>query len=70
MAWVGIVLSLDGKAPSAGIDALARLCADGMDRVNHLILSRVGSDVRLIPEVAKHLISSGGKRLRPMLTLA
>jgi octaprenyl-diphosphate synthase len=35
-----------------------------------LILSKTGSDVEMIPEVAKHLIDSGGKRLRPMLTLA
>ena len=41
-----------------------------MERVNALILSRTGSDVTMIPEVANHLISSGGKRLRPMLTLA
>src|SRR5881397_2162071 len=41
-----------------------------MERVNTTILSRTGSEVALIPEVANHLISSGGKRLRPMLTLA
>jgi octaprenyl-diphosphate synthase len=41
-----------------------------MERVNQLILSKAGSDVAMIPEVANHLISSGGKRLRPMLTLA
>ena len=41
-----------------------------MERVNQLILSKAGSDVEMIPEVANHLISSGGKRLRPMLTLA
>src|SRR4029078_4642351 len=41
-----------------------------MARVNELILSRAGSDVEMIPEVANHLISSGGKRLRPMVTLA
>jgi octaprenyl-diphosphate synthase len=35
-----------------------------------MILSRTGSQVTMIPEVANHLISSGGKRLRPMLTLA
>ena len=35
-----------------------------------MILSRTGSEVTMIPEVANHLISSGGKRLRPMLTLA
>ncbi|MCC2109562.1 MAG: polyprenyl synthetase family protein [Hyphomicrobiales bacterium] len=41
-----------------------------MERVNQTILARTGSDVTMIPEVANHLISSGGKRLRPMLTLA
>src|SRR5437868_11364010 len=41
-----------------------------MGRVNATILSRTGSDVTMIPEVANHLINSGGKRLRPMLTLA
>ncbi|MTI04381.1 polyprenyl synthetase family protein [Roseibium denhamense] len=41
-----------------------------MAEVNELILSKAGSNVELIPEIAKHLISSGGKRLRPMLTLA
>jgi octaprenyl-diphosphate synthase len=35
-----------------------------------MILSRTGSEVTMIPEVANHLIASGGKRLRPMLTLA
>ena len=41
-----------------------------MERVNATILSRTGSDVAMIPEVANHLIASGGKRLRPILTLA
>ena len=41
-----------------------------MERVNEMILSRTGSEVEMIPEIANHLISSGGKRLRPMLTLA
>src|SRR6201998_4027281 len=41
-----------------------------MQRVNGTILARTGSDVTMIPEVANHLINSGGKRLRPMLTLA
>jgi octaprenyl-diphosphate synthase len=41
-----------------------------MQRVNEIILDRAGSKVELIPEVARHLIDSGGKRLRPMLTIA
>lgn len=54
----------------ASIDRLLGLVGQDMGEVNALILSRTGSDVAMIPEVAKHLISSGGKRLRPMLTLA
>ncbi|HEX4407735.1 MAG TPA: polyprenyl synthetase family protein [Xanthobacteraceae bacterium] len=52
------------------IEPLIRLAAADMQRVNATILARTGSDVTMIPEVAKHLIDSGGKRLRPMLTLA
>jgi octaprenyl-diphosphate synthase len=54
----------------ASIDRLVELVTPDMERVNATILSRTGSDVTMIPEVANHLISSGGKRLRPMLTLA
>jgi octaprenyl-diphosphate synthase len=46
------------------------LVAADLERVNAAILSRTGSEVTMIPEVANHLISSGGKRLRPILTLA
>ena len=56
--------------PSASVERLVNLMAPDMARVNAMILSRTGSDVAMIPEVANHLISSGGKRLRPMLTLA
>ena len=52
------------------IDALVDLVSADMDRVNATIISRTGSEVTMIPEVANHLITSGGKRLRPMLTLA
>ncbi len=52
------------------IDPLVDLVSGDMGRVNATILARTGSDVAMIPEVAKHLIDSGGKRLRPMLTLA
>jgi len=54
----------------ASLAQLGDLVASDMDRVNSTILTRTGSEVTMIPEVANHLISSGGKRLRPMLTLA
>ncbi len=55
---------------TASIEAMVRATKADMERVNAMILSRTGSEVTMIPEVANHLISSGGKRLRPMLTLA
>jgi octaprenyl-diphosphate synthase len=54
----------------ATIDRLVELVTPDMERVNAQILTRTGSEVTMIPEVANHLISSGGKRMRPMLTLA
>lgn len=67
---MGVVIPFEEKPSEPSIDRLVALVADDMERVNALILSKAGSDVTMIPEVANHLISSGGKRLRPMLTLA
>ncbi|WP_375455873.1 polyprenyl synthetase family protein [uncultured Methylobacterium sp.] len=69
---MGVVVSIEeGRSDAeASLADLVALVAHGMERVNAQILSRTGSDVALIPEVANHLIDSGGKRLRPILTLA
>lgn len=69
MERVGVVVPFEDKA-EPGIGRLVDLTKTDMERVNAMILSRTGSEVTMIPEVANHLISSGGKRLRPMLTLA
>ncbi|MFN3449055.1 MAG: polyprenyl synthetase family protein, partial [Roseococcus sp.] len=56
-----------------GEDALKRLTAlvaDDLAKCNRLIVERMHSPVALIPQLAAHLVSSGGKRLRPVLTLA
>lgn len=55
--------------PQAKLDGVQALVADDMVRVNHLIVERLDSEVALIPELAKHLVAAGGKRVRPMLTL-
>ncbi|MBF0251276.1 MAG: polyprenyl synthetase family protein [Alphaproteobacteria bacterium] len=41
-----------------------------MKAANQAIIERMHSPVSLIPQLAGHIIASGGKRLRPMLTLA
>lgn len=46
------------------------LVADDLARVNAEILARMQSEVPLIPRIARHIIEGGGKRIRPMLTLA
>jgi len=56
------------SAPS--LDPMLQLVAGDMHQVNQVILDRMQSDVPLIPELAGHLIAGGGKRMRPMLTLA
>ena len=53
-----------------GIDSLQNLVADDLTQVNEVIVSRMGSRVPLIPELAGYIVASGGKRLRPLLTLA
>jgi octaprenyl-diphosphate synthase len=65
---VAVVLPFEQAEPS--IERLNALVRADLERVNSLIIGRTGSEVTMIPEVANHLISSGGKRLRPMLTLA
>ncbi|HTH98216.1 MAG TPA: polyprenyl synthetase family protein [Stellaceae bacterium] len=46
------------------------LVKDDLKLVNELIVRHVDSPVPLIPQLASHIVSAGGKRLRPILTLA
>ena len=63
------VIPLHRQTP-ASLDPMIALVAADMNQVNSVILTRMQSDVPLIPELAGHLIAGGGKRMRPMLTLA
>ncbi|WP_197426920.1 polyprenyl synthetase family protein [Caulobacter sp. CCH9-E1] len=55
---------------SGSVDRLVRLAETDMAGVNRLITERMQSDVPIIPALAEHLIAAGGKRLRPLLTVA
>lgn len=61
-----------GKSPATGpFERLTALVADDLAAVNRLIALRMSSDnAPRIPEISAHLIEAGGKRLRPILTLA
>jgi octaprenyl-diphosphate synthase len=59
-----------GSRPEPSLEPMLALVAPDMNLVNAVILDRMQSDIPLIPELAGHLIAGGGKRMRPMLTLA
>lgn len=67
---VSINRPTDETSIETAVARLQQLTSEDMERVNDIILSRMQSPVALIPELAGHLIAAGGKRLRPMLTLA
>ena len=60
--------SRTGSRPS--LQALQALVGDDLAKVNSVIVERMHSRIPLIPELAGHIIAAGGKRLRPMLTIA
>ncbi len=65
-------LKVAAKEPKTAhpLEDLSSLLKSDMDQVNALIYKRMESEVPLIPQLAGYLIASGGKRLRPLLTLA
>ena len=68
---MGVVVAFEeSREPAEGLKPLLDIVAEDMEAVNRIILDKAVSEVELIPELAHHLIDSGGKRLRPMLTIA
>lgn len=60
----------DQNTSTGPLDRLQNLLGDDMAQVNQMILKHLQSDVALIPQTAHYLIAAGGKRIRPLLTLA
>ncbi|WP_439577065.1 polyprenyl synthetase family protein [Elioraea sp.] len=52
------------------LEALTELVREDLEACNRVIVARMQSPVDLIPRLAAHIVAAGGKRLRPMLTLA
>lgn len=58
------------SSPSyASLPQIQALAAADMAAVDSLIRTRLASDVVLINQIAEHIVSAGGKRLRPMLVV-
>lgn len=58
------------EAGAGDLDGLIALVGKDLEAVNRIIVERMASPVELIPRLAGYIVASGGKRLRPMLTLA
>ncbi len=63
-------VTLTARRSKGGVDALAGLAQNDMAAVDALILDRMQSSVPVIPLLAEHIVSAGGKRLRPLITIA
>jgi octaprenyl-diphosphate synthase len=58
------------QADEDALSALIRLLDQDLAACNRAIVARMDSPVALIPQLAAHIVAAGGKRLRPLLTLA
>jgi octaprenyl-diphosphate synthase len=70
MAHIALAQDHADQNQPPSLNGLVTLLANDMAQVNETILARMTSDVPLIPQLAGHLIASGGKRMRPLMTLA
>ncbi|MEO0466535.1 MAG: polyprenyl synthetase family protein [Pseudomonadota bacterium] len=52
------------------VDTLQTILADDLAKVEALLASRAVSPIEMIPDMTNHIIGAGGKRLRPIVTLA
>jgi octaprenyl-diphosphate synthase len=66
---VGIDVAREERKAN-GLQTLSQLVSEDLRAVNETIIDRMQSPVALIPQLAGHIVASGGKRLRPLLTLA
>jgi len=58
------------SAPVASLDRLKSLIATDLAKTNALIQNEIQNEIPMIAALSGHIISAGGKRIRPSLTLA
>lgn len=68
---MGVVVDLNsGRSGRPSFEPLQALVSNDLIAVNTEIVKRMASPVAMIPQLAGHVVAAGGKRLRPILTLA
>lgn len=70
MAQIIQLSDVPHKPATDALATLTTLVSEDLVAVNNLIVQRMESGVPLIPQLAGHIVAAGGKRLRPLLTLA
>ena len=60
----------DSGATKTVVDRLTALLEDDLSAVETLLKAKAASPVDIIPDLSDYIVSAGGKRLRPMITLA
>lgn len=66
---MSVAKQIKTNAPTP-IETLLDLAAEDMTSVDVIIRERMQSPVGMIPDLAEHLVGAGGKRLRPLITIA
>ena len=66
---MGIVIPLKKEINNSYLE-LKNLVGDKLDNVNQQIKYKLASEINLIHKMTSHHLKSGGKRIRPLLTLA
>ena len=61
--------AVDHSPDIPAFDDVVALARDGMQAVDRLISKSLESDVALVSQVSQYIVTSGGKRLRPLLVL-
>ena len=64
------VMPLEKPVAGKPLDRIIEAVRDDMRAVDAVLTDELNSSTQLIPKVAAHLIAAGGKRVRPLLTLA
>ncbi|HET8997047.1 MAG TPA: polyprenyl synthetase family protein, partial [Acetobacteraceae bacterium] len=62
--------AVSARPDEDALSALVALVGGDIEACNRAIIARMDSPVSLIPQLAAHIVAAGGKRLRPLLTLA
>ena len=57
------------KKSYLNINAIQKIVNKDLIEVNNIIINEIGTEVPLINDLSKHILASGGKRIRPIITL-